>query len=100
MERTAVLVLCVALSGTAFATSPVPKDVEAFARNADACEHFGGEFDSGMSEKRQREIEKSVVKYCRLAQKQLQQLTAKYKHDPATMRIIQSHANDSVTSFR
>ena len=95
-----VLLLSLLVCDVAIASSRVPKDVAVFARNADACEHYAGEFDGGLSEKRQREIEKSTVKYCGLAQKQLKQLAEKYKHDPEIIKVIRQHENDSVISFR
>lgn len=98
--KTVALVACLSVSATALAKSTTPQDVQAFIRNANACEHFAGEFDGGLSEKRQREIERSVVKHCQAAQKQLEQLSAKYKNDPRVMKIIRAHANDAVTSFR
>ncbi len=96
----AVLVACLAVSGATLAKSAIPKDVQVFIENADACEHFAGEFDSGLSEAWQKELERSVVKYCQPAQKQLKQLTEKYKRDPRVMETIRNHVNDSVTSFR
>jgi hypothetical protein len=98
--KTTILLACLAVSATAPAKNTIPQDVQAFTRNADACEHFAGEFDGGLSEKRQREIERSVVKHCQTAQKQLEQLSAKYKNDPRVTKMIRAHANDSVTSFR
>jgi len=99
MKTLAVLV-CFMASSIALANSTTPKDVQAFIRSANACEHFAGEFDGSLSEKRQREVERSVVKHCQAAQKQLKQLSAKYKNDPRVSKIIQAHTNDSVTSFR
>jgi hypothetical protein len=96
----AVFLACLVVSGSARAKSAIPKDVQAFIRNADACEHFAGEFDEGLSKKQQKEIERSVVRYCRPAQKQLKQLSEKYRNDQKAIEIIRSHANDSVTSFR
>lgn len=100
VTRTAVLAACLMISGTTQAANPIPKDVLVFIHNADACEHFAGEFDAGLSDKRQRELERSVVKYCQPAQKQLKRLTEKYRSDPKITEVIRSHANDSVTSFR
>lgn len=97
--KTAVLIACF-VCDTTLAESDLPADVQLFMRNADACEHFAGEFDGGLSEQRQREIEQSVVKYCQSAQQQLRQLKEKYKRAPQVMKIIRRHANDAVTSFR
>ncbi|MYN09090.1 hypothetical protein [Pseudoduganella aquatica] len=98
--KTLAVLACFMASGTTQASSATPKDVQAFIRNANACEHFAGEFDGSLSEKRQREIERSVVKHCQAAQKQLEQLSAKYKNDPRVSEIIRAQTNDSVTSFR
>lgn len=94
------LVACFFVSTTALAKGPIPKDVQAFIENAEACEHLAGEFDGGLSEQRQKEIERGVVRYCQPAQKELKRLTEKYKNDPKITEIIRNHANDSVTSFR
>ncbi|SFV16559.1 hypothetical protein [Pseudoduganella namucuonensis] len=98
--RTAVFVACLVASGAVLAKEKIPKDVQLFIKTADACDHFAGEFDGGLDEKRQQEIERGVVKHCQLAQRQLKQLTAKYKHDAKMAEIIRMHANDSVISFR
>lgn len=98
--KTLAALVCCVLSSATLANSATPSDVQVFIRNANACEHFAGEFDGGLSEKRQRELERSVVKYCQAAQKQLEQLSVKYKHDPSVTSIIRAHANDAVTSFR
>lgn len=93
-------VICLMASSVTFAKGQIPKDVQIFIDNADACEHFAGEFDGGLSKQRQKEIERGVVRYCQPAQKQLKRLTEKYKNDPKVTEIIRSHANDSVISFR
>lgn len=98
--ETPTLIACLLLSARALATEPAPKDVQNFIRNAEACEHFAGEFDSGLSEQRQRELERAVIRHCRAAQGQLQQLKAKYKDNPRLAELIRAHANESVTSFR
>lgn len=98
--KMAAFVVCLVASSTTLAKGSIPKDVQAFIDNADACEHFAGEFDGGLSKQRQKEIERGVVRYCQPAQKQLKRLTEKYKNDPKVTEIIRSHANDSVISFR
>lgn len=98
--RFLIPVVMFALSGLVFAKDDVPQDVQAFVRNAEACEHFAGEFDSGLSEARQKELERAVVRYCGGAQNQLKKLMAKYRNDARTMEIVHKHTNESVTSFR
>ena len=93
-------VICLAASSVVFAKGSIPRDVQVFIDNADACEHFAGEFDGGLSKQRQKEIERGVVRYCQPAQKRLKRLTEKYKNDPKVTEIIRGHANDSVISFR
>lgn len=82
------------------AREEIPLDVQAFIHNAAACEHFAGEFDGDLSVARQKEIERSVVKYCQRAQMQLKKLSVRYKNDARLMELIRSNANESVTSFR
>ena len=98
--RTATFVACLLAANATLAGGPIPKDVQIFIVNAEACEHFAGEFDGGLDAQRQKEVERGVVRYCRPAQKQLKRLTEKYKNDTKVMESIRSHANDSVTSFR
>lgn len=98
--KIAVAVVCLVMTTLALAKDSIPKDVRVFIENAEACEHLAGEFDGDLSEQRQKEIERGVVRYCQSAQKQLKRLSAKYKNDPKLMEIIRSNANDSVISFR
>ena len=98
--KIAISVICLMTAAVAFAKDRIPKDVQTFIDNADACEHFAGEFDSDLSKQRKKEIARGVVRHCQAAQKQLKGLTAKYKNDPKVTEIIRSHANDSVISFR
>lgn len=98
--KTMICLAWLMLFGATFAEESLPTEVKVFIKNADACDHFAGEFDGGLSTKSQREVERQVVKYCRPAQKQLQQLSKKYGDDPRVSKIIRSHANDAVTGFR
>lgn len=98
--KIAVAVVCFMMAAPALAKDSIPKDVQVFIKNAEACEHLAGEFDGGLSKQRQKEIERGVVRYCQPAQKQLKRLTAKYRNNSKLMETIRSHANESVTSFR
>jgi hypothetical protein len=100
VSRVAALIACMLVSNLANARTSVPQDIQSFIVNADACDHAAGEFDGGLSEQRQQEIEAAVVKYCRPAQKQLKILKVKYKNDARLTDIIRKHAYDSVISFR
>lgn len=91
--------LCLAAFSQASAKGPVPADIRAFVKNAEACEHLAGEWDSDLAPARKREIERGVDKYCSTAQRQLQQVEAKYR-DRQTMReLIARHAYDAVRSY-
>lgn len=68
-------------------------------KNADNCEHLAGEWDSSLSEPEQRQIKRSVVKYCGTAQKQLKTLKSKYKSEATLQKILSVHEYDSVKSF-
>jgi hypothetical protein len=98
--RILLVVALLVLSGATQGKDTIPKEVQAFIRNAEACEHFAGEFDGDLSEARKKRIERSVVKYCQRAQSQYKKLSAQYKNDPRIVEIIRSHTNDSVSSFR
>ncbi|MHA4868226.1 hypothetical protein ACXZ1M_11020 [Duganella sp. PWIR1] len=98
--RVPFVVAFLVLLGVSQAKGMVPKEVQAFIRNAEACEHFAGEFDGDLSEARKKQIELSVVKYCQRAQNQSKKLSAQYKNDTRIAEIIRSHTNESVSSFR
>lgn len=95
-----IFIACFGISSLSAAAQPVPKDVQVFINNAELCEHAAGEFDDTLSEVRQREIERSVVRYCGAAQRQLKRVKVKYKADKRLSDIIRFNTNDAVTSFR
>jgi hypothetical protein len=78
----------------------VPRDIQAFVENAEACEHFGGEYDPEASAERKKEVERGIRKSCGDASRQLPRLRAKYRHDPARLEIIERNANEAVTNYR
>jgi hypothetical protein len=78
----------------------VPRDIETFAANAEACEHLGGEYDAEVPAAQQREIERGVRRYCGAASRQLPVLQARYRDDPAMLAIIRRHANEAVADYR
>lgn len=98
--RMLLMIPLFAVANVAMAEEKIPQDVRAYIRNAEACEHFAGEFDSDLSEARQKEIARSAEKYCPRAQKQLGKLQVRYKNDARVSNIIRHHTNESVTSFR
>lgn len=91
--------LCVSSASVSCAGTRAPDDVVRFVRNADQCEHLAGEWDSTLSTAEKRQIERSVIKYCGAAQKQLETLKIKYKDDVAVKKVLADHQYESVTSF-
>lgn len=85
-----------ALCGTRHA----PRDIQAFAANAEACEHLGGEYDGDLPVDAKRRIERNVRKYCGAASRQLPVLRSKYRHDAEMLAVIRRHANAAVTDYR
>ena len=77
----------------------LPKDVRRFVANADDCEHLAGEWDSSLSKADKREIQRGIVRNCRAAQRQLNQLKSKYRDNANVMKILADHEYDSVKSF-
>jgi hypothetical protein len=73
------------------------KDFQAFVKNADNCEHFAGEWDPDQSKQEQRHIERSVVKYCGKAQKQMYALERKYRNDAEIRQMLSEY--ESVRSY-
>lgn len=78
----------------------LPRDVETFAKNAEVCEHMGGEYDGELPADQKRDIERNVRKYCGAASRQLRALRNKYKRDAQMLETIESHANDAVKYYR
>ena len=68
-----------------------------FIGNAEACEHFAGEWDPEMSKREKRVIERNVDKYCGLAQKQKAQLLPKFKNDMGVLQALNQY--ESVTDY-
>jgi hypothetical protein len=101
MMRSKIMLLsvCLAALGETFAKGPVPADIRAFVKNADACEHLAGEWDSDLEPGRKREIERGVDKFCLQAQRQLQRVEVKYRDRPTLRDLIARHAYDSVRSY-
>lgn len=75
-------------------------DVAAFVKNAELCEHLAGEWDSSLSKRRQKEIERGVLKYCGKAKIQLPILLDKYRNNCEVRKAIEGHAYDSVKYFQ
>jgi UDP-glucose 6-dehydrogenase len=99
LKKLTVTAALVAISGTPFAGNALPRDVQAFVNNAEACEHLAGEWDSSLPLKDREEIEHNIDKYCGNAKRQLGVLKAKYKANSRMLETIDAHANDSVKSF-
>ena len=83
----------------AFSAQPLPQDVNRFIHNAEACEHLAGEFDGALPKRQQDALLKDIHRYCKVAQNQLRILEVKYQGNATIMKVIQSHANDAVTSY-
>lgn len=81
------------------AAGPLPKDVQTFVKNAEACEHMAGEWDSELPKSQRREITRAIKKYCAPAKRQMPRLTKKYKENPQILGTISKHAYDSVKSY-
>ena len=93
-------ILAICFSSWSFA-APVDKpDVNAYVKNAELCEHLAGEWDDSLSKRRQREIERGVLKYCGKAKNQLPILLERYRNTPEVRKVIEANAYDSVKDFR
>lgn len=75
-------------------------DVTAYVKNAELCEHLAGEWDNSLSKRRQKEIERGIIKYCGKAKLQLPILRDKYRNNPEVRKVIEAHAYDSVRDFQ
>jgi len=99
LKKLTVTAALLAIHGAAIAGKALPRDVQAFVNNAEACEHLAGEWDSSLPQKDREEIERNIDKYCGNAKRQLGALKAKYKANHGMLETIDAHANDSVKSF-
>ena len=98
IKHTIFLILLVTVQSVS-AAGPLPKDVRTFVENAETCEHMAGEWDGELPKSRQREITRSIKKYCAPAKRQLRILTEKYKGNRQILNTIAQHAYDSVKSY-
>ncbi|MYM40523.1 hypothetical protein [Duganella qianjiadongensis] len=99
MIRPAVFLMILLAAESVLAAPPLPKDVQAFVKNAEACEHMAGEWDSDLPKAQRRAITLAIKKYCAPAKFQLPLLMEKYKQNPPILRTISRHAYDSVKYF-
>jgi hypothetical protein len=101
MKTGAIFILLCAIHLPSLSSSKhMPRDVQVFAKNDEACEHEGGEYDSELPAEQKRDIERKVRKYCGAASRQLRNLRIKYQRDPAMLEAIERHANVAVTDYR
>lgn len=94
------VIFAIGCANWSFVQAAERPDVAAYVKNAEFCEHFAGEWDSSLSKKRQREIERGVLRYCGEANLQLPILLKKYQNNPRVRKQIEAHAYDSVKSFK
>lgn len=99
MIRSAVFLIILLTAKCVLAASALPRDVQVFVQNADACEHMAGEWDSDLPKTQRKEITLAIKKYCAPAKYQLPHLMEKYKKNPLILRTISKHAYDSVKSY-
>jgi hypothetical protein len=99
MVKVIALTLLLLATSAAAREKPLRPDVERFKKHAELCEHLAGEWDSDLSKQRQKQIEDGVVKNCGTAQKELQRLRKKYRHDVAATAEIEASANSSVVEY-
>lgn len=76
------------------------REIENFKKRAGLCEHFSGEWDSDQTKERRKQIENGVVQNCGAAQKELQRLRKKYRHNRMIASEIEANANSSVVDYR
>jgi len=99
LKKLTVTAALLAIHSHPFAGNALPRDVQAFVNNAEACEHLAGEWDSTLPKKDREDIERNIDKYCGKAKQQLGTLRGKYKTNPGILATIDAHVNDSVKSF-
>lgn len=75
---------------TSLSAAELPKDVLAYIRNADSCDHLRGEINGDNSEADQR-IFSDMNKYCGAAEKAYMPLKKKYASNPGILGKISSY---------
>jgi hypothetical protein len=72
------------------ATHGIPRDVQAFVKKRDACDHFRGEVpDPGPDQKeRMQEVSEEIAKFCTGTDAELGKLRVRYRKDSAVMEKL------------
>jgi hypothetical protein len=72
------------------ATNGIPRDVQAFVKKRDACDHFRGEVpDPGPNQKeRMKEVAEEIEKFCTGTDAELGKLRVRYRKDSAVMERL------------
>ncbi|PHM36738.1 hypothetical protein Xmau_04101 [Xenorhabdus mauleonii] len=78
-------------SASLASVSDIPKDLQEYIDNAENCEHFAGEMDSGLTDERMNEIMNGIDEYCTKAKDLQNKLKDKYKNDAKKIEIINNY---------
>jgi hypothetical protein len=76
---------------TAQAAEDFPKDVQAFLKKRDGCEHFRGEVPDPPEKKRIEEISREIKRLCTGTDDKLASLKHKYAGSPEIMARLNSY---------
>ncbi|KGD75292.1 membrane protein precursor [Tatumella morbirosei] len=95
MKTLNLIFVCMVFSGGAYSQvrqSPEENtEIKYFTDIADNCDYLSGEWDSDLTKKRQREIEKQVDRYCSEVSRLKEKLKQKYKGHPDIESILNGY---------
>jgi hypothetical protein len=97
MKLTKLLVVLIIFPCATFGER-LKRDVTDFIKNAEMCEHFAGEWDTGLSNSHKESVEFQIHRYCKKAKIQRNVLLVKYKNNKKVINIIDGY--DSVKNFQ
>lgn len=67
----------------------LPKDVEKFVARRESCDHFRGEIPEPGEERRMREVNREIRKWCKGTDQSLARLKKKYAANKAIMHQLE-----------
>jgi hypothetical protein len=85
------LLAAVLFSGCA--TSEIPKDVQAFVKKRDACDHFRGELPDPVPDQKERlkEVSDAIQKFCTGTDAELGKLRALYRKNSVVLEKLAAY---------
>ncbi|MGC0153662.1 hypothetical protein ACPRNU_14460 [Chromobacterium vaccinii] len=80
------------IPAAAIAGANMSKDVQTFKENAEACEHFAGEWDPDLPDENKREIQAGIDDACGKAKALYPALAKKWGQDKDVKKLLQQYS--------